>query len=159
MSKVIKTNAMRILDAAGISYVSYTYQAEDGKIDGVSVAEKIGIPSDIVYKTLVTIGKSKDNYVFVIPVTLELDLKKAAAAVGEKAVEMIMVKDLLKTTGYIRGGCSPIGMKSKLVTVFEESAMLTEDIVVSGGMIGLQLQMKVSDLITITEASFADIIK
>ena len=106
-----KTNVMRILDKAKIPYSTHFYTAEDGKIDGVSIAEKMSLPFEKVYKTLVTQGASKNYFVFVIPVVKELDLKAGAKAVGEKSVEMIPVKDINKVTGYIRGGCSPIGMK------------------------------------------------
>ena len=108
---IAKTNAMRLLDAAGIAYIAHGYDDKDGKIDGVSVAQKMGMPIEEVYKTLVTIGASGEFFVFVIPVAKELDLKKAAKAAGEKHIEMCPSKDLLKHTGYIHGGCSPIGMK------------------------------------------------
>lgn len=130
-----KTNAMRILEREKIPYTMHTYDA-GGKIDGVSVAEKTGIDARRVFKTLVTQGKSKSYYVFVIPVAAELNLKAAAAAVGEKSVEMIHVKDINAVTGYIRGGCSPVGMKKQFKTVIDSSAKDFDNLVVSGGKIG-----------------------
>ncbi|MBP7175662.1 MAG: Cys-tRNA(Pro) deacylase [Thermoclostridium sp.] len=141
-----KTNAMRILDKAGILYHALSYDNSDGKIDGISVAEKLGLPVEMVYKTLVTQGSSKAYYVFVIPVAGELDLKAAARAAGEKAVEMIRVTDIIKVTGYIRGGCSPIGMKKMYKTVLDSSADLLDTIVVSAGKIGCQIQLNPSEL-------------
>ena len=133
----VKTNAMRMLDRAKIAYVLHTYSPDEG-IDGISVARKLGQPEERVYKTLVTKGKST-HFVFVIPVAAELDLKAAAKAVGEKAVEMIAVKDINKVTGYIRGGCSPVGMKKPFLTVIDETAKSLPAIFVSGGRIGLQM--------------------
>ena len=138
MAKV-KTNAIRILNAKKIAYEVLTYDNQDGKIDGVSVAGKIGKNPREVYKTLVSQGASKNIYVFVIPVEAELDLKKAAKAAGEKNVEMISVKDILKWTGYIRGGCSPIGMKKEYKTFLDESCLELENMVVSAGKIGVQI--------------------
>ena len=117
-----KTNAMRMLDRAKIAYRIHTYDGSDGHIDGLSVAEKTGLPAERVYKTLVTAGHSRANYVFVIPVGRELDLKKAARSVGEKSVEMIHAADLFRVTGYIRGGCSPVGMKKTFVTRIDAGA-------------------------------------
>ncbi|WBL17490.1 Cys-tRNA(Pro) deacylase [Sutcliffiella sp. NC1] len=157
--KVSKTNAMRLLDSKKIPYELITYESKDGKIDGVSVAEKIGKDVRSVYKTLVAQGNSKNIYVFIIPVNDELDLKKGAKAVNEKKIEMIPVKDIQKWTGYIRGGCSPIGMKKAYSTVMDESATNLETIVVSGGKIGVQLELTVQDLQKITRASSIDITK
>jgi Cys-tRNA(Pro)/Cys-tRNA(Cys) deacylase len=154
-----KTNAMRLLDAKKISYAIMTYDNEDGKIDGISVARKVGKDPKQVYKTLVTQGNSRNLYVFVIPVQAELDLKKAAKAANEKKIEMIPVKDIQKWTGYIRGGCSPIGMKKQFQTFINESAAALETIVVSGGKIGLQVELRIEDLQEITEASMQDVIK
>ncbi|MFD2445332.1 Cys-tRNA(Pro) deacylase [Bacillus sp. CGMCC 1.16607] len=154
-----KTNAMRILDTKKVSYQILTYDNKDGKIDGVSVAQKINKEPRLVYKTLVAQGSNKEIFVFIIPVELELDLKKAAKAAGEKKVEMIPVKDIQKWTGYIRGGCSPIGMKKAYATFIDESASELETIVVSAGKIGLQLQMGIQDLQTVTDASFEEITK
>ncbi|WP_283677726.1 Cys-tRNA(Pro) deacylase, partial [Clostridium perfringens] len=120
--KKLKTNAMRILDSKKVTYEMLSYESEDGKIDGISVAHKIGVDEKNVFKTLVAQGTSKELYVFVIPVAEELDLKNAAKIAGEKKVEMIAVKDILKYTGYIRGGCSPIGLKRDYRTFIHESA-------------------------------------
>ncbi|MBS4212504.1 Cys-tRNA(Pro) deacylase [Neobacillus rhizophilus] len=154
-----KTNAMRILDAQKIYYEVLTYENKDGKIDGVSVAEKIGRNLKEVYKTLVTQGASKNLYVFVIPVAEELNLKKAAKAAGEKSVEMIPVKDIQKWTGYIRGGCSPIGMKKQYRTFIDQSCSEIEAIVVSAGKIGMQIVLAPNQLKEITDAELADVIK
>jgi Cys-tRNA(Pro)/Cys-tRNA(Cys) deacylase len=154
---VNKTNAMRLLDAEKISYEAYTYSVNDGKIDGVSVAHKIGMPPSIVFKTLVLQGTSKQTYVFVIPVEAELDLKKAANLSGEKKVEMVPVKDIQKLTGYIRGGCSPIGMKKNYPTFIDQEAQFLDQIVVSGGKIGIQLLIKVKDLTKITGAALVEV--
>lgn len=150
---------MRILDAQKVSYTVMTYNNEDGKIDGISVAHKVGKDPQQVYKTLVTQGSSRNLYVFVIPVGVELDLKKAAKAANEKKIEMIPVKDIQKWTGYIRGGCSPIGMKKHYQTFINETAKSLETIVVSGGKIGLQIELRLEDLQNVTEAVLQDIIK
>ncbi|MEH7303586.1 Cys-tRNA(Pro) deacylase [Neobacillus drentensis] len=150
-----KTNAMRILDAKQVRYDMLTYDNKDGKIDGVSVAEKIGKDPKEVYKTLVAQGASKNVYVFVIPVADELDLKRAAKAAGEKNIEMLPVKDIQKWTGYIRGGCSPIGMKKEYKTFIDEHAKQLETIIVSGGKIGVQM---VLDPVQLTEVTKADIV-
>ena len=134
-----KTNAMRLLEKGKIPYTVHTYEAAQA-VDGVTVAGKIGRPPEQVFKTLVTKGKN-GCYVFVIPAAAELDLKKAARAVGEKAVEMLPVKELLKTTGYIRGGCSPLGMKKAYPTVIDSHAREWETIVVSAGRIGWQMEL------------------
>jgi Cys-tRNA(Pro)/Cys-tRNA(Cys) deacylase len=144
-----KTNAMRILDKAGIKYNTYTYDNSDGHIDGVSVAEKIGKQVEQVFKTLVTQGHSGNYYVFVIPVAEELDLKAAARTVGEKSVEMIKVSEINKVTGYIRGGCSPIGMKKDYMTVLDDTSILCDTIVFSAGKIGLQVEVKPDDLVNL----------
>lgn len=148
-----KTNAMRILETAGIAYQMHTYDT-GGEIDGISVANKVGIDPKYVYKTLVTQGKSKAYFVFVIPVAAELNLKAAAAAVGEKSVEMLHVKDLLAVTGYIRGGCSPVGMKKAYKTVIDQSAESLETIVISGGKIGFQIELAPADLAHAAHAKF-----
>lgn len=150
-----KTNAMRMLEKAKITYQFHEYDHEDGAIDGVSVAEKLQQNPDQVFKTLVTQGASRQFYVFVIPVAKELDLKKAAKSVNEKNVSMLAVADLLKTTGYIRGGCSPIGMKKQFVTVVDESAQKQDTIMVSAGRIGAQVQLSPMDLAAVTGAVFA----
>jgi Cys-tRNA(Pro)/Cys-tRNA(Cys) deacylase len=154
-----KTNAMRILDQKNIGYNMNTYDSKDGKIDGVSVAEKIGKDPSTVYKTLVCQGSSGNYYVFVIPVAEELDLKKAARAADEKKVEMIAVKDIQKVTGYIRGGCSPLGMKKEYRTFIDSSADSLENIIVSGGRIGSQIELKVEDLKIAANAELKDVIK
>ena len=152
-----KTNVMRILDKAHIPHQEYTYDHSDGKIDGVAVAEKMGQPLAQVYKTLVTKGSGRNYYVFVIPVAKELNLKAAARAVGEKSEEMIHVKDLLEVTGYIRGGCSPIGIKRAYPTVIHASCQTLSTIIVSGGKIGYQIELGVEDLLSLTRAQTADI--
>lgn len=159
MAKVQKTNAMRILDKNKIDYNALTYDCSDGHIDGVSVAEKTGQAPETVYKTLVTIGGSKELYVFVIPVLEELDLKKGAKAAGEKKIEMIHVKDINKLTGYIRGGCSPIGMKKNYKTFIQKEGLDLEKIVFSGGKIGLQIEMNPKDIEKAIRVEFLDIIK
>ena len=152
-----KTNVMRILDKAKITYKAHTYDHSDGAIDGAAVAEKMGQNPEQVFKTLVTKGAGRDYYVFVVPVLKELDLKKAAKSVGEKHVEMIHVKDINKVTGYIRGGCSPIGMKKQFVTVFDKSAENIETIIVSTGKIGYQIELAPKDLIELVGAKTAEI--
>ncbi len=152
-----KTNAMRMLDRAKIDYEQVSYDTQDGHIDGASVAKKMGQNPKQVFKTLVTKGHSGNHFVFVIPVEAELDLKKAAQSVGEKNVEMIPVADLLKTTGYIRGGCSPVGMKKVFRTVIDESALSQPKIFVSGGRIGLQICLAPLDLQKAIAASFLSI--
>jgi Cys-tRNA(Pro)/Cys-tRNA(Cys) deacylase len=142
----LKTNVMRILDKAGISYNTYSYDAGDALIDGISVAEKIGKPIKYVYKTLVTQGTSREYYVFVIPVADELNLKAAARAVSEKSIEMIKITDINKVTGYIRGGCSPIGMKKEYKTVLDISGETLNTIIVSAGKIGHQIELAPKDL-------------
>ncbi|MHC1720434.1 MAG: Cys-tRNA(Pro) deacylase [Clostridiaceae bacterium] len=154
-----KTNAMRILEQKKVSFNMNFYDNKDGKIDGISVAMKIGKDPEMVYKTLVCQGSSRNYYVFVIPVKEELDLKKAARAAEEKNMEMIAVKDIQKITGYIRGGCSPIGMKKEYKTFIDSSAAALEKIVVSGGKIGTQIEMKVDDLKLVVDAVLEDVIK
>ena len=154
--KEIKTNAMRILDRMKIPYTHYTYECDEF-IDGMQIVEKLNLKPEQVYKTLVTQGHSKAYFVFVIPVAEELDLKKAAKAVGEKSLEMIHVKDILKITGYVRGGCSPLGMKKAYPTVFDSSAESFEEIYISGGRIGLTLKVPVKSLLEVTRGKTADI--
>ncbi len=157
--KVEKTNAVRMVEKAGIDYETHEYDASDGQIDGVSVAHKTGQSVDKVFKTLVTIGQSKEHYVCVVPVDKELDLKKAAKLLGEKKLEMIHQKELLPLTGYIHGGCSPVGMKKPFVTCIDETALLQDTICVSGGKIGLQIEIDPEDLAMLVSADFGDIIK
>ena len=158
MAKEAKTNAMRMLERMKISYTPHEYDHDDGAIDGVSVATKLGQDPARVFKTLVTQGASRSYFVFVIPVAAELDLKKAAKSVGEKSVEMIHVKDINAITGYIRGGCTAIGMKKQYVTRIDASAQNLPTMVVSGGHLGTQLELKPEDLRKAANAEFADIV-
>ena len=152
-----KTNVCRLLEQKKIEYKEYCY-AELGLTNGVEIAEHMKQDPEHVFKTLVTVGKSKTNYVFVIPVAEELDLKKAAKAVGEKAIEMLKQKDLLTLTGYVHGGCSPIGMKKTFVTVVHSSAETLDTIIFSGGKVGYQVEIKPADLAKIIRFSYGDII-
>ena len=158
MAKVAKTNAMRILDKNKVDYNIISYDTSDGEVDGISVAKKIGKSVDQVYKTLVGQGK-EEIYVFIIPVHNELDLKKAAIVTGEKKIELIHVKDILKITGYIRGGCSPLGMKKLYKTYVHEAGLMLDEIIVSAGKIGLQIEMDPMRLIDIIDAEYLDLIK
>lgn len=155
----VKTNVMRILDKAKIDYEISEYHIEDGKIDGEAVAKKINKPAHQVFKTLVAIGHSKTHYVFVVPVEHEIDFKKASKVVGEKSMEMLQLNDLQKTTGYIRGGCSPIGMKKTFQTVIDAHAEQLEEITFSAGKIGYQVTLAPIVLSELIGASFADVIK
>ena len=140
MGKEAKTNAMRFLEKQKIAYTAHEYPHEEGvAVDGVTVARTMGEDPACVFKTLVTQGASRRYYVFVIPVAAELDLKAAARAVGEKSVAMLHVADLVKVTGYVRGGCSPVGMKKQYVTVFDQSMLAQPKVYVSGGRIGTQI--------------------
>ncbi|HIW33222.1 MAG TPA: Cys-tRNA(Pro) deacylase [Candidatus Paenibacillus intestinavium] len=151
-----KTNVMRILDQRKIQYNHYTY-ADTDAISGIEVAIILGENPAQVFKTLVTTGKSKRNYVFMIPVAEELDLKKAAATVGEKSIEMLKSRDLLPLTGYVHGGCSPIGMKKGLMTVIDVSAKQFDSIICSAGKIGYQVELKITDLAQLIQLELADI--
>lgn len=155
--KDVKTNAMRILDKNKISYSVNTYQCDEF-IDGVHIADMLGQSYEISFKTLVAVGKSKSYFVFALPVDKELDLKKAAKAVGEKSVELLHVKDINAVTGYIRGGCTPIGMKKQYKTVIHSTALNHSKIIVSGGRLGSQIELSPSDLARVTGAEFVDII-
>lgn len=157
--KKLKTNAMRILDSKKVPYEILSYESEDGKIDGISVAHKIGVDEKNVFKTLVAQGISKELYVFVIPVVEELDLKNAAKITVEKKVEMIAVKDILKYTGYIRGGCSPIGLKRNYRIFIHESAKYLDFMIVSAGKIGHQIKINPNDLVEVVEGEFESLIK
>lgn len=153
-----KTNVMRVLEQKGIFYTPHTYEHEEGvAVDGVSVARSLGQNPEAVFKTLVARGVSKGIYVFVIPVAENLDLKKAAKAVGEKSIEMVHVKEINALTGYIRGGCSPVGMKKQYPTVFHETAEILESVMVSAGKIGFQVELAPVDLIELVGASTADL--
>lgn len=158
-----KTNAMRLFDAAKISYDIHTYDTSDGAIDGNSVAAKCGQELEQVFKTLVTVGHSGEHYVFVVPVNENLDLKKAAKVVKEKSIEMIKQKELLPLTGYVHGGCSPFGMKKPFFTVFEETAQLYDTIMVSGGRVGCQIEANPEEMIALlggeSAAIYGDIAK
>jgi len=153
-----KTNAMRILESEGIHFAHLKYEAEEF-IDGSETADKLRLPHEKVYKTLVTVGADRKNYVFVIPIDEELDLKKCARAVNVKSVEMLHVKDLFRLTGYVRGGCSPIGMKKQFVTVIDSSVKTLGDIYISAGKIGSQLNIAPDDLIRASGAYCSDIVK
>lgn len=152
-----KTNAMRILESMKIPFEARTYDVSDGVLDGGTAARRLGIEPERVYKTLVTQGRSRAYYVFVIPVLSELDLKAAAASVGEKSIDMIPQKELLKTTGYIHGGCSPVGMKKLFATVIDESALDKERICVSAGRVGHQVELSPQDLMRAAKAKTAHI--
>ena len=152
-----KTNVMRILDQKKIKYNKYSY-ADTDAISGVEVAEALGQNKEQVFKTLVTIGKSKNHYVFVIPVDKELDLKKAAKSVGEKSVEMIKSKELLPLTGYIHGGCSPIGMKKYFKTTIDKSVEGLDTFIFSAGKIGYQVEMTLDSLSKVIRVQVADLI-
>lgn len=152
-----KTNVMRILDSKKITYKSYCY-ADSGVVSGMEVAQVLGQNPDQVFKTLVTVGKSNANYVFVIPVNQELDLKKAASAVGEKKIDMLKSKDLLGLTGYVHGGCSPIGMKKTFPTVIHKTAEQFETIIFSGGKIGYQVELSLADLQKVIRVKVGDLV-
>lgn len=154
-----KTNAMRQLETAGISYRTAEYQYDETHLSGIHAAEQVGIPCEQVFKTLVTKGDKTGILVFCIPVDMELDLKKAAHVSKNKKLEMIHVKDLLGLTGYIRGGCSPIGMKKKYPTYIDETAILFDEIAVSAGIRGQQILIAPDDLISFVEATEADLTK
>lgn len=145
-----------MLDRAGIPYTYQTYECEEFT-DGVHVADQLGLPRERVYKTLVTVGKSGAYYVFVIPIAEEIDFKKAARTVKEKSVEMLHLKDLTKVTGYVRGGCTSVGMKKQFPTVIQEDARSLDSIYISGGKLGMQLQLSPLDLQKVTGAVFADV--
>ena len=156
--KEIKTNAMRILDRQKIKYEVLQYECDEF-IDGLHTAEKTGAPVEQSFKTLVAQGKSKQYYVLVLPIAEEVDLKKAAKAVGEKSIEMIHVKDITAVSGYVRGGCSPIGMKKQYPTVIQECAAQFDKVYVSGGRIGTTLCMAPEDLKKVSRAEYADFIQ
>ena len=153
-----KTNVMRILEKEKVEYIAHEYPHGKEAVDGITVAKLLGQNPEYVFKTLVTKG-NKGFYVFVIPVAEELDLKKCAKSVGEKSVEMIPVKDITKVTGYVRGGCSPLGMKKQFVTTFHITAEEIPQIIVSAGKIGFQIDLKPKDLIRLSNGKCADLIK
>lgn len=152
-----KTNVMRFLDKNKVDYKAHEYPHGDEAVDGMKVAELCGYDPETVFKTLVTRGASKEIYVFVIPVCRELDLKKAAKAAGEKSISMIHVSEINALTGYVRGGCSPIGMKKQYKTFFDESALSRETIMVSAGKIGYQVELAPGELIRLTRGKTADL--
>lgn len=155
--KEVKTNAMRILERQKIPYTYETYECDEFT-DGIETADKLGYEHQYVYKTLVTTGKSGEHYVFVIPIEEEIDFKKAAKAVGEKSLEMLHLKDLTQVTGYVRGGCTAVGMKKQFPTVIQEDAKDLPHMHVSGGKLGMQLTLAPLDLAKAANAEFADII-
>ena len=156
--KELKTNVMRTLEQKKIPYTPHYYEHEEGAVDGVTVAQRLGQDSERVFKTLVARGASGGYYVFDIPVAENLDLKKAARAVGEKSVEMIHVSEITALTGYVRGGCSPVGMKKLFPTVFHETAGQGPSIIVSGGRIGTQVEVEPGALLTLVRGKTADLI-
>lgn len=151
-----KTNVMRVLEQKKVPYTAHSY-VETGETNGVKVAEILGEPPEHVFKTLVTVGKTGRNYVFVVPVAQELDLKKAAKAVGEKSIAMIKAKELLPLTGYVHGGCSPVGMKKFFRTTIDASAKDCPTIYVSAGKIGYQIQLTPADLAKVIRFEYADL--
>ena len=152
----LKTNAMRALERVGASYDSRTFECPEA-LSGVEVAQLLGLDEDCVFKTLVTLGKSGDHFVFLVPVAEELDLKKAADAVGEKSVSMVRSKELLGLTGYVHGGCSPLGMKKFFTTTIDETAELFDDIYFSGGRIGCQIKTSLNELAKAIPFKLADL--
>lgn len=153
-----KTNAMRLIEASGVKYEEFEYDASLG-ISGTDVARTLNEDVNMVFKTLVTETNKGEHFVFIVPVAMELDLKKAAKAAGAKKVDMLKQRDLLPLTGYVHGGCSPIGMKTKLKTFIDASAMNNEYIYVSGGKVGLQIKLSPEDLVKLTDATAIDIVK
>ena len=154
---MVKTNAVRLVEAAGIPFAVREYDISDGGISGVAVAAKLGQEPERVFKTLVACGMNTGINVFVIPGNVDLDLKKAAVATSEKYVEMIKSRELEPKTGYVHGGCSPIGMKKKYPTFIDETAQLYDTVYVSGGRVGLQVEIAPADLARITSAKFCDL--
>ena len=157
MAKEAKTNAMRFLEKSKIDYTVQTYECDEF-IDGIHTAEQLGQPLDETFKTLVAHGKSGNYYCFLLPVALELDLKKAAKSVGEKSVELLHVKDITKVTGYVRGGCTPIGMKKQFMTVVHNTAEQMEKFYRSGGRIGMQIHLSPAELVKAIRGKFEDIV-
>lgn len=152
-----KTNAIRILESHKIKFETVFYEVDENDLSGETVAHKIGVDTETVFKTLVCIGDKTGHIVFCIPVTQELNLKKAASASSNKKVEMIKVKDLFPLTGYLRGGCSPVGMKKLFPTYVDETAQLFENIYVSAGVRGIQIKLRPDDLLKIVHATYADL--
>ena len=152
-----KTNVLRILEAAGIAFTAREYDTSDGEISGVAVATKIGQETERVFKTLVTEGKTTGLNVFVVPSNVDLDLKKAAVVTGDKYIEMIKARELEPKTGYVHGGCSPIGMKKLFPTFIDETAVLHDTINISGGRVGLQIELSPNELARLINAVFCDL--
>jgi len=152
-----KTNAIRILESKGIAHSFVEYESSDDTVDAITVAHKINADPDMVFKTLVTVNEHNEYFVFVIPGPMDLNMKKAAAASGSKKIELIKVKELLPLTGYIRGGCSPIGMKKLFPTFIDEAAQLFEKIYCSAGIRGMQLYIAPDDLLSVISAEYADL--
>ena len=159
MAKLIKTNAMRMLDKAGIPFAAKEYDVDENDLSGVHIADSLGFPYERMFKTLVAKGDKTGYLVLCIPVHMELDLKKTATATGNKRVELVAVKDLLGLTGYIRGGCSPVGMKRAFPTFFDQSAKDHAEITVSAGVRGCQLLLSREKLIDFTKAELKDLCK
>ena len=157
MGKEVKTNAMRFLEKNKIAYEEKTYECDEF-IDGITVANALGQPLDATFKTLVAHGKSGEHYCFLLPVDKELDLKKAAKSVGEKSVELLHVKELTAVTGYVRGGCTPIGMKKQFMTVVHKSAETLPEFYISGGRIGVQIKVSPAELVRAIRGKFEDIL-
>lgn len=153
-----KTNAMRLLETAGIGFRTLEYEVDENDLSGMHIAESLGMNPDMMFKTIVTKGEKRGFLVFCIPVSCEIDLKKAASAAGDKKVELLPVKELLSVTGYIRGGCSPVGMKKKFPTFIDESCTLYDEITVSAGVRGCQLALKPDELVGFCNAVLCDII-
>ena len=156
-NNIHKTNAIRIVQAKKIPFEIYEYDAPEGFLDGVSVAQATGQRMEQVFKTLVLQGASREHYVCVIPVAKELNLKKAAKHFGEKKIEMILARDITKVTGYIKGGCSPVGMKKLFRTAIDQSAGNLETMIVSAGKVGMQMELPVTALLEVAEAQLADL--
>lgn len=155
--KETKTNAMRILESQKIPFEAHTYECDEF-IDGIHIADMLNQPYEKMYKTLVTQGASKNYFVFVIPIDKELDMKKAARSVGEKSVSMLHVKDINQVTGYIRGGCTPIGMKKQYVTRIAQEAALQDKIIISGGRLGMQIELTPENLLKASAGEYADLL-
>ncbi|MBQ8612839.1 MAG: Cys-tRNA(Pro) deacylase [Ruminiclostridium sp.] len=158
MAKEVKTNAMRFLEQKKIPYTMNSYECDEF-VDGITVAEKLGQDPALTFKTLVAKGKSGNYYCFLLPVAMELDLKKAAKSVGEKSVELLHVKDINAVTGYVRGGCTPIGMKKQFMTVIHSSAEALQEFYISGGRIGTQIKLSPSALVDAIRGKFDDILQ
>ena len=158
-ANAVKTNAVRLLESAGIAFTVHEYPVDDGRIDARSIAEKLGRSADEVFKTLVAESPAHDHFVFVIPAAGELDLKKAAQAADRKSIEMIPLKQLFPLTGYVHGGCSPVGMKKLFPTFIDETAQLFDVMFVSGGKVGVNLEIAPDVLCSFVQAQYADLTK